>query len=49
MNFHLMQENNGRIPAPACIERSVVLGYDRNDKTVEAFKENGFDIIHAQS
>lgn len=24
-----------------------MLGYDRNDKTVEAFKENGFEVIHA--
>ena len=24
------------------------MGYDRNDKTVEAFRENGFDIIHAE-
>jgi arginine deiminase len=30
------------------LNEGVVLGYDRNDKTVEAFKENGFDIIHAQ-
>ena len=29
------------------LKEGVVLGYDRNDKTVEAFKENGFDIIHA--
>jgi arginine deiminase len=29
------------------IKEGVVLGYDRNDKTVEAFKENGFDIIDA--
>jgi len=29
------------------IKEGVVLGYDRNDKTVEAFKENGFDIIPA--
>ena len=27
------------------IKEGVVLGYDRNDKTVEAFKENGFNII----
>jgi arginine deiminase len=24
-----------------------VLGYDRNDKTIEAFKEAGFSVIHA--
>jgi arginine deiminase len=26
----------------------VVLGYDRNDKTVEAFKEAGFKIVIAE-
>ena len=30
-----------------CLKEGVVLGYDRNDKTVEAFKENGFSVIHA--
>jgi arginine deiminase len=30
------------------IKEGVVLGYDRNDKTVEAFKENGFTIITAE-
>ena len=29
------------------LKEGVVLGYDRNDKTVEAFKENGFDVINA--
>jgi len=29
------------------LKEGVVLGYDRNDKTIEAFKENGFDVIHA--
>jgi arginine deiminase len=29
------------------LKEGVVLGYDRNDKTVEAFKENGFDIVDA--
>jgi arginine deiminase len=29
------------------LKEGVVLGYDRNDKTIEAFKENGFHIIHA--
>ncbi len=29
------------------LKEGVVLGYDRNDKTVEAFKENGFAVIHA--
>jgi arginine deiminase len=29
------------------LKEGVVLGYDRNDKTVEAFKENGFDVVHA--
>lgn len=27
------------------IKEGVVLGYDRNDKTVEAFKSNGFDVV----
>ena len=29
------------------LKEGVVLGYDRNDKTVEAFKENGFEVVHA--
>lgn len=29
------------------LKEGVVLGYDRNDKTIEAFKENGFSIIKA--
>ncbi len=29
------------------LKEGVVLGYDRNDKTIEAFKENGFEVIHA--
>ncbi len=29
------------------LKEGVVLGYDRNDKTIEAFKENNFSIIHA--
>ncbi|CAN5486465.1 arginine deiminase [soil metagenome] len=27
------------------VKEGVVLGYDRNDKTVEAFKKQGFDVI----
>src|SRR5580698_11475765 len=27
------------------LKDGVVLGYDRNDKTVEAFKKKGFDIV----
>ena len=27
------------------LKEGVVLGYDRNDKTVDAFKQNGFEII----
>jgi arginine deiminase len=27
------------------VREGVVIGYDRNDKTVEAFKENGFTIV----
>ncbi|OOQ60793.1 arginine deiminase family protein [Mucilaginibacter pedocola] len=30
------------------LKEGVVLGYDRNDKTVEAFKQSGFDIIKVQ-
>ncbi len=30
------------------LKEGVVLGYDRNDKTVEAFREGGFDVIHAE-
>ena len=29
------------------LKEGVVLGYDRNDKTQEAFKNNGFTVIHA--
>src|SRR6266567_877627 len=29
------------------IKEGVVLGYDRNDKTVEAFREHGFTIVQA--
>lgn len=30
------------------LKEGVVLGYDRNDKTVEAFRQNGFAIQHAE-
>jgi arginine deiminase len=30
------------------LKEGVVLGYDRNDKTVEAFKKNGFNVIDAE-
>ncbi|HKG07306.1 MAG TPA: arginine deiminase family protein [Pedobacter sp.] len=30
------------------IKEGVVLGYDRNDKTIEAFKSNGFKVIKVQ-
>jgi arginine deiminase len=30
------------------LREGVVLGYDRNDKTVEAFRENGFSVINAR-
>ncbi|HEY4334275.1 MAG TPA: arginine deiminase family protein [Puia sp.] len=30
------------------LKEGVVLGYDRNDKTVEAFKANGFSVVHAK-
>ena len=29
------------------LKEGVVLGYDRNDKTIEAFKDAGFSVIHA--
>jgi arginine deiminase len=30
------------------LKEGVVLGYDRNDKTVEAFREAGFSVVHAE-
>ena len=30
------------------LKEGVVLGYDRNDKTVEAFREAGFNIVHVK-
>jgi arginine deiminase len=30
------------------LKEGVVLGYDRNDKTVEAFRAGGFAVIHAE-
>jgi arginine deiminase len=30
------------------LKEGVVLGYDRNDKTVEAFRENGFSVVHVK-
>ena len=30
------------------LKEGVVLGYDRNDKTTEAFAANGFDVIHVK-
>ena len=30
------------------LKEGVVLGYDRNDKTAEAFKTAGFNVIHAK-
>jgi arginine deiminase len=30
------------------LKEGVILGYDRNDKTVEAFRDNGFKIIKAE-
>jgi arginine deiminase len=30
------------------LKEGVVLGYDRNDKTAEAFKNAGFNVIHAK-
>lgn len=31
------------------LKEGVILGYDRNDKTVEAFKAGGFDVIEAET
>lgn len=31
------------------LKEGVVLGYDRNDKTVEAFRAGGFNVIHAEA
>lgn len=30
------------------IKEGVVLGYDRNDKTIEAFKNAGFNVVHIE-
>lgn len=30
------------------LKEGVVLGYDRNDKTAQAFKDNGFSVIYAK-
>lgn len=30
------------------LKEGVVLGYDRNDKTVEAFKKSGFNVVEAE-
>ena len=30
------------------LKEGVILGYDRNDKTTEAFKAQGFNVIHAK-
>jgi arginine deiminase len=30
------------------LKEGVVLGYDRNDKTIEAFKKSGFSVIHVK-
>ncbi len=30
------------------LKEGVILGYDRNDKTIEAFKENGFEVIDVE-
>ena len=31
------------------LREGVVLGYDRNDRTIEAFRKNGFDILDVRS
>ncbi len=30
------------------LKNGVVVGYDRNDKTIESFKENGFNVVKVQ-
>ena len=30
------------------LKDGVVVGYDRNDKTIESFKENGFNVVKVQ-
>ncbi|HRE51267.1 MAG TPA: arginine deiminase family protein [Flavitalea sp.] len=30
------------------LKEGVALGYDRNDKTIEAFRQNGFQVVEAQ-
>ena len=30
------------------LKEGVILGYDRNDKTVDAFRKNGFSILKAE-
>lgn len=30
------------------LKEGVVMGYDRNNKTTEAFTENGFDVVHVK-
>jgi arginine deiminase len=30
------------------LKEGVVLGYDRNDKTTEAFAANGFNVVHVK-
>ncbi|MFN7279467.1 MAG: arginine deiminase family protein, partial [bacterium] len=31
------------------LREGVVLGYDRNDRTTEAFRKNGFDVVDVQT
>lgn len=57
--IHFIYSGNNRFPYDAreqwtdscnllALKEGVVLGYDRNDKTTEAFRDQGFSIIHVR-
>ncbi|MBX2925109.1 MAG: amidinotransferase [Chitinophagaceae bacterium] len=56
---HFVYSGNNRFPYDAreqwtdscnllALKEGVILGYDRNDKTTEAFREHGFSVVHAK-
>ncbi len=58
-HVHFVYSGNNRFPYDAreqwtdscnllALKEGVVLGYDRNDKTTEAFRDHGFSIVHAK-
>ncbi|MGN6436728.1 MAG: arginine deiminase family protein [Agriterribacter sp.] len=58
-HVHFVYSGNNRFPYDAreqwtdscnllALKEGVVLGYDRNDKTTEAFRQHGFSVIHAR-